>query len=213
MNGRYVPIGLLEFDYGSPVTEAIVGFGALALAILGLAHVFPWVLASVATMALGAALVFESGAVSRRFSLLAGENAGMAAPVQNAWSGITAGFVAGCAGIALGILSILAIRTSVLVPAAIIIYGAGLIIDSRMRLTLREMESEQAGLPGAALKVSREQGKVFLSIQLIVGLAVIVLGILAIMRIEPETLSLTALLTMGATVVLFSLPNGKFKLT
>ena len=55
MNGERGTIQTSKFGVGNTVAEAIVGLGALALAIIGLANIYPWLLASVATIALGAA--------------------------------------------------------------------------------------------------------------------------------------------------------------
>jgi 4-hydroxybenzoate polyprenyltransferase len=161
MNGRYDIMGLTRLVSGSPLLEALVGLAVLALAIIGLAHIYPWLLASIATIALGAAFVFESGAIGKRFSMLARDDRTGAVAASATWGGITAGFLAGCAGIALGILSLLHIRTTVLVPVAVILYGAGLIADSLTRLHLSALENEQAGLRGVPLKVAGEQATIF----------------------------------------------------
>lgn len=200
MNGRYGTIGLFRLEVGGGLTESIVGLAVLALAIIGLAGILPWVLASIATISLGAAFFFESGVIGKRFSMLAKEE----------WSGVTAGFLAGCAGVALGILSILGIDTKLLVPVALIVYGGAYVVDSRTRFILSGMESERAGLQGMSLKVAEESAWIFAGIQVLVGLAAIILGILALMKIYPATLGLAALLAMGATVVFFSSPIGRF---
>ncbi|MDR3567349.1 MAG: hypothetical protein P4L43_04905 [Syntrophobacteraceae bacterium] len=210
MNGRYDTVGLWRLGTGSPFIEAMVGLAVLALAVLGLADIFPWLLASIATIALGAALVFESGAVGRRFSLLAIKERRRAPATSAGWDGITAGFLAGCAGVALGILSLLHIQTTVLVPAAVIAYGVALVMDSRTRLHLSELESEHAGLRGVPLKVARKQAKLLCGLQILAGLGALTPGILAIIKIAPATLSLAALLAVATTVVIFSFPIGRF---
>lgn len=200
MDGRYGTVALWRLEVGGPVIKAIVALAVLALAIIGLAGVFSWLLASVATIALGAAFVFESGAVGKRFLVLA----------EEAWGGVTAGFPAGCVGVALGILSLLSIGTTVLVPVAIIVYGAAFLIESRTRFVLRGLESEHAGLQGMSLKVAKESAWVVAATLVLVGLGAIILGSLSITRIVPATLSLAALLAMGATVAFFSSPIGRF---
>jgi len=67
--------------------EVVVGLAALALAIIGLANVFPWVPASIATIALGAALLFEAGSVGARCSALAEDTA--ETRKWERWSGMT----------------------------------------------------------------------------------------------------------------------------
>lgn len=184
---------------GNTVAEAVVGLGSIAIAIIGLANVYPWLLAAVATIALGAAFVFESGDVGRRFSNLAADEAGV---VPNAWTGMTAGFLSGCAGIALGILAILGIVSHTLIPVAIIVYGATLIMDSGTQAGLSELESERFSARGFSQQIARESASALSGMQVLVGLGAITLGILAIIKIVPETLCLVALLAIGAALLM-----------
>ena len=219
---------------GVSLSEAIVGLAALALAIIGLAHLFPWLLASISTVVLGAAFVFEAGAIGARFTALSQEaqipretsvqEAGM--PISretsvsrvNVWggvAGITAsgifGFMAGCTGIALGILAILNISREILVPIAVIVYGAALLMDSGMRERLSNLENEKYyAAEGMAREVAKEAAVALSSIEVLVGLGGITLGILAVIGIASQVLSLVGLLSIGAaTLVLSSLPAGK----
>ena len=111
---------------------------------------------------------------------------------------MTVGFLAGCAGIALGVLSILGIVPHTLVPAAIIVYGAALVMDSGTRSSLSEMENEHFGVRGVTQEIARESASTLSGIQMLAGLGAITLGILAIIKIVPETLSLVGLLAVGA---------------
>lgn len=204
MNGKHATFELSMMEVGGPMTEAIVGLAALALAIIGLAHVFPWLLASIATIALGAAFIFEAGTVGRRFSALTKEERTPETETWSGWGGVTSGFLSGCAGVALGILALLGIATTVLVPVAVIIYGVALVMDSGTKVSLSEMESEQAGLHGVSLKVSREAASALSGIQVLMGLGSVALGILAIIKIVPQTLCLVAILAVGSAILIFS---------
>ncbi len=187
---------------GNTMAEAVVGLGAIAIAIIGLANVYPWLLAAVATIALGAAFVFEAGDVGRRFASLAAEDTTGAPETSNAWGGMSAGFVSGCAGIALGILAILGIVPHTLIPVAIIVYGATLVMDSGTQSSLSEMESQRFGVRGFSQQIARESASALSSMQVLVGLGAVTLGILAIIGIVPETLSLVALLALAAAVLM-----------
>lgn len=48
---------------GTAVVEGLTGLGAVALSIIGLANVLPMMLVAISTIALGAAFLFEAGAV------------------------------------------------------------------------------------------------------------------------------------------------------
>ncbi len=202
MNGQHETMQPSRMAMGSTAAEALVGLGALALAIIGLAHVYPWLLASVATIALGAAFVFEAGDVGRRFSYLAREEQTVRSETLGGWAGMTAGFLGGCTGIALGVLAILNIVPHTLVPVAIIVYGACLVMDSGTQASLSELESERFGLRGIPQEIARESASSLSGIQTLIGLGAITLGILAIINIVPETLSLVALLVVGAALLM-----------
>jgi hypothetical protein len=180
--------------------EGLTGLAAVALAIIGLAHVAPWLLASISTLALGAAFLFEAGSIGARFSALERETG--EEEVRTEWTSfgtLSVGFLAGCTGIALGILALLNIYPAVLVPIAIIIYGGTLIMDSGVRVRLSVFENLKA--PVVVREMSREAASASSGIQVLVGLASVVLGILAVIGISGEALSLIALLTIGAVVL------------
>jgi hypothetical protein len=199
MNGQHGTMQPSRMTMGSTVAEAVVGLGALAITIIGLANVYPWLLATVATIALGAAFVFEAGDVGRRFSYLATDEESMG---TSAWGGMTAGFLAGCAGIALGVLAILNVVPHTLIPVAIVVYGAALVMDSNTQSNLSELEGQRFGLRGFSQEIARESASSLSGIKVLVGLGAITLGILAIIKIAPETLCLVALLAIGAATLM-----------
>ncbi|HWC89551.1 MAG TPA: hypothetical protein VG433_07850 [Pirellulales bacterium] len=99
---------------GSSVVEAAVGLAGVLLAILGLVNVAPAYMASIATLAIGAALAFRGAAPQTR----AGGNA------------ISAEFTAGLAGIVLGILAILGIESAILISVAVLVFSGGLLLSA-----------------------------------------------------------------------------------
>ena len=199
MNGQHGTMQPSRMPMGGTVAEAVVGLGALAITIIGLANVYPWLLATVATIALGAAFVFEAGDVGRRYSYLASEEETVG---TSQWGGMTAGFLAGCTGIALGVLAILAVVPHTLIPVAIIVYGAALVMDSGTQTNLSELESQRFGVRGFSQEIARESASSLSGIKVLVGLGAITLGILSIIHIAPETLCLVALLAIGAAVLM-----------
>lgn len=194
---------------GTSFIEGLTGLGAIALAIIGLAGVFPRILLGVATIALGAALLFEAGSVAARFSALmalssAGSNQG------SRYGGITAGFLAGAAGIALGILALLGIVPLVLVPIAVIAFGVSMIMDSGVNVRLSTLENEASGSEGLSREVARESAAASTGIQVLAGLGAITLGIIALTGINPLVLSLIGMLITGAALLLSgSVVGGK----
>ncbi|HEX3625345.1 MAG TPA: hypothetical protein VH280_07965 [Verrucomicrobiae bacterium] len=175
---RYMPESLA----GGSVSEGIGALGAIVLAILGLAGIFTNIVASVATIVIGAVFLADSMlARSAENSLSAqGIRTGMG-------GGMTASFFAGIAGIVLGILSFFHPAT-VLVAVAVLVFGGGLLLSggTLARLTSLLATNSEASAASAG------SGSVFM------GLAVTVLGILAVIGLVPMTLSLVGLLCLGA---------------
>ncbi len=148
--------------------EALFAAVTIVLAILGLAGVASAYLDTIAVIALGVAFLCERWTVAR------GVDQGTL-PGLRREHGLVAESVAGWAGIVLGILSLLRLVPTVLVPIAVIVFGAGMAL-------------------GAG--VGSRSGRV------LVGCAAVVLGILALIGIDPRTLALVGLLGVGAALLL-----------
>lgn len=176
---------------GGSSLEAIGGIAAVILAILGLAHVAPVFLAAIAAIVVGAALIVEGGVMSSRLTRAA-TDAGVTGDVGG---GLTAEFLGGAAGIVLGILAVLG-ASPVLVPVAVIVFGAALLIGSGANLELSSL-GRQAAQPSVV--IGGASGALVL-----VAIAAIVLGILALVGLVPTILSLVALLALGAAVLFTS---------
>lgn len=189
---------------GTSFIEGLTGLAAIALAVIALAGVFPRILLSIATIALGAALLFEAGSVAARFSALMAESVNVATGSYQVsrWGGMTTGFLSGVAGIALGILSLLAIYPMVLVPIAVIAFGVAMIMDSGVNARLSALETEVAGFTGISKEVVRESAATSTGIQVIAGLSAVTLGILSLVGINPMALSLVGILTVGAALLM-----------
>lgn len=200
MNGEHSDaIRTLKVGAGVSIVEGITGLAAIALAIIGLAHVDPWVLASIAAIALGAALVFESGSMTARFSALESESPNESVNWLK-WSTATSEFFLGCGGVVLGILGLLSIHPAVLVPVAVIVYGTALMVDSAIRMRLRKLETKRLDWTSFA-----SSGP-----QVFIGLGGITLGILAIVGLASQALTLVGLLSVGAAVLITgSLVTGR----
>ncbi len=181
---------------GSSITEGFIGIGAVALAIIGLAGILPVILVAVATIAIGVALAFEGGSISARYAALMeeGETKGEAAR----WGGVTSLFLAGVAGITLGILSLIGIVPGILIPVSAIAFGGALILDSGANERLSRLEAQHAAGLKATEGVVRETSRTSAGLQMSVGLAGIALGILALVNVYPLVLSLVAMLSIGA---------------
>lgn len=180
---------------GSSITEGFIGIGAVALAIIGLAGILPSILVAVATIAIGVALAFEGGSISARYAALLTEGETRKEDATRL-GGVTALFLAGVAGIAMGILSLIGIASGILIPVSAIAFGGALILDSGANARLSQLEVSHAEVK-ASESIMRETARSSAGLHMVVGLAGIALGILALVNVYPMVLSLVAMLSIG----------------
>jgi len=119
---------------------------------------------------------------------------------------LSAVFLVGAAGVVLGILALLGIASSVMTSAAIIAYGGALLLSSnsvrQLYLLRSAMIPSVTSQRGGGEIIAGQMASGSAGIQLLAGLAAIVLGILAVSGVHTNVLSLSALVVVGATVVL-----------
>jgi len=183
-----------EVVFGGSMAEAVVGAAAVVLAILGLANIWPGYMASIATIAIGAALLFQGAAVASRYSDLARRTG-----ASDIGGGVTAEILGGATGIALGVLALLGIMPATLTPVAIIVFGGALLIGSAATSRLNALDTSR--MSERAREVSRSAIEMASGTEVLIGIAAIVLGILALLGMAPRTLVLIGLLALGATVL------------
>lgn len=177
---RFVPESLV----GGSVTEGIGALSTIVLAILGLAGIFTNIVASVATIVVGAVFLAESMLAKAAINTLnaQGTRTGIG-------GGMTASFFAGIAGIVLGILSFFQPMPDKLLAVAVLVYGAALVLSGGVLARLNWLLSypQEANSPAAATA----------SGSVLMGVSVTVLGILAVIGLVPMTLALVGLLCLG----------------
>lgn len=186
-------------------TEAIGAAAAIVLAIIALAGALPLPLMSVATIVLGAAILIDSAAIGAHYSRLAhasstGEHRLTRVELGG---GISAGSIAGIAGIVLGILALLGITPVSLCAVALIVFGAALLFGSAAKGRLTSLSSAHHGLTDHARHLVDEMVSASAGGEILVGIGAIVLGIIALLGFDPVTLVLIGFIGVGA-VVLFS---------
>ena len=114
-------------------------------------------------------------------------------------------FLVGVAGIVLGILALLGIATEILAAIAGIAFGSALLLSSNSVRNLYMLQTSAsrsaAPRPGTEM-MAGQMASGSAGIQMLAGLAAIVLGILAVVGIKADMLMLAALIVLGATVIL-----------
>lgn len=182
---------------GGSTVASICGLGALVLAIFGLVGVYPMFLLSIATILAGVALMFEGGAISGRVSKLMTDAGRPNAESSSIGGGMSAEFIAGIAGIALGILSLFGVVPMILIPIAAIVFGGALLIGSGATAGLNNLLANRYEDTKAQQALRGAIG-ISSGVKTLVGLGSIALGVLALIGVSALPLSLVAMLIVGS---------------
>ena len=179
---------------GGSITEAIGALGAVVLAVIGLAGLVPNLMASVATIIVGAAILLEGIAYTQL-------------PSGSRWvqsRGFSAELLGGLAGIVLGILALFGTYPETLLAVALIVFGAALLLSTIEFSQRQRFASLQTGEV-----VQETQTFTFVSGgQLMLGLGAVVLGILAVIGLSPMTLILVGVLGLGFSALWNTIEAG-----
>lgn len=192
--------------YGG-LADAIGGIATIVLAIIALTGEHWTVLLSVAVIVFGASLLVQGGTMLSEYaSLMFPAGSTSASSEQFGVGTLSSLFLVGVAGIVLGILALLGVESEVLNAIAVIAFGGALLLSSNSVRSLYMMQSSErrtgaATRPGTEM-LAGEMAAGSAGVQMVAGLAAIVLGILAVVGIKPNILLLAALIVLGATVLL-----------
>ena len=202
--GQTVPEKVMEEQktakavLGGSLAEGIVGGATIVLALIGLSGYSPQLMLSIATIALGAAFLFEGGAISMRFSKLLEETSRDRLDEAELGIGLTSEFLGGIAGVVLGILALLGLHPMILIPVAVIVFGSTLMFSTGVTVRLDALELE--GAEATRLRrIAHEAVKAAAGAEFLLGLSAAVLGIIALAGVFPSTVSLVAVLIVGLT--------------
>ena len=189
------PLGLLS--------EGAAGIAAIVLAVIALAGISADTLASIVAIVIGAGLMaqgFNSAAESAKMI-----TAGAAASPQAAEFGgeVMVYALTGIAGIILGVLALVGINPNHLVPAALIVFGGALLLGGVVGM--RPRAAPAASISGAQVQIVSYQGSAAAGgMELLVGLAAIVLGILSLIFMSSWVLVLVGFIAVGAALLMVS---------
>lgn len=188
-------------SYGGLV-DAFGGAATVVLAIVALAGTSSDMLLAIATIVFGAALLIQSGAIVSELSAMIVPEGGAALAENFGGGGLAIVFLAGTAGIVLGVLALIGIHPVMLASIAVIAFGSAVVFGGgSVWSVFRLKQSGQTVVSGAQI-VATEIAAGSAGLQCVGGLAAIVLGILAVTGTLPAILSLVGLLIMGAAIVL-----------
>ncbi len=192
--------------YGG-LADAIGGIATIVLAIIALSGVHPEVILPIAVIVFGAALLIQGGTMLSEYASIifpAGSTSGSSE--QFGVGSLSTLFLVGVAGIVLGILALLGIKADVLSAVAVIAFGGALLLSSnavRHLYMLQSSSTRSGAAPRAGTELlAGEMASGSAGVQMLAGLAAVVLGILGVVGIYPNVLLLAALIVLGATVIL-----------
>src|SRR5262249_55303420 len=136
-----------QWEHTALTTELLLACGVVVLSILGIAGVFPTYLAAIAVIGLGAILLFQGATVVLHYGELLYEAGGASkASAAEVSRGITTEFLAGVAGIILGVLTLVGIAPTTLMSAAVVIYGGTLLLTSGEPVWLTSLGGKDSGV-------------------------------------------------------------------
>ena len=139
----------------------------------------------------GAALLIEGTSIATDYAHVVSAVPGLS--LQFGAGGLASVFLAGITGIILGVLALLGIAASALTSVAVIVFGSALLLSSSAALNLHTLKVRLSGETAMADMMSGTAGA-----QALVGIAAVVLGILAVAGTDAQPLALVALLALGA---------------
>ena len=191
--------------YGG-LADAVGGIATIVLAIIALAGVHPEVISPIAVIVFGAALLVQGGTMLSEYAsiIFPATSTGVSSDQVGVGS-LSTLFLVGVAGIVLGILALLGIAGGILSAIAVIAFGSALLLSSNSvrNLYMLQSSASRSAAPRAGTELlAGEMASGSSGVQMLAGLAAIVLGILAVIGVNQNVLLLAALVVLGATVIL-----------
>jgi hypothetical protein len=180
--------------------ETLTAASAVVLAIIGLAGMFPAYLAPIATIIVGAAMLLKAGGVASRFAKVARETGDTTGTEMELVGGMSAELTVATAGIALGILALVGLAPLTLMAAAVIAFGGALLLGGGETYRVSQLGRFQEHTSTAyALRAAAASAA---GAETLVGITAVVLGIIAIIGMEPMILVLVGLLSVAGAQML-----------
>lgn len=182
------------------IVEALGGAGAVVLSIIGLAGMARMMMVAISIIAIGAALLFAGGAMASRYSQLVAHVSGGRIEEAEFGGSVGAEFLTGSAGIVLGVLILLNIAPTLLAAISVVVFGGGLLLSTGATTGINSLV--EAYPYDRHVRLAREAVQGAAAVQSLVGIGSCILGILALLGIQPYTLILVALLGIGGAIVI-----------
>jgi len=184
------------------VPELVASLAVIVLAIYGLAGA-PSSFLGITTIVFGVALLLFGGEAMATIHRQVGRRSQtLAMTAMGGWSTV---FLAGFAGIVLGVLALLDIAATSLVSIALIVFGGAFLISSRAARNLQAFVLNSMEADPSMRQFAEDVSMDATGLQMMAGVTAIILGILAITGIDQTVLVFVGLLELGCASALASL--------
>lgn len=186
------PVGLL--------TEGAAGIATIVLAVIALAGIKVEALASITTIVIGIALIVQAFNNVAEHWKAAMDNPAMAQQRGQIGGEVMVNCLSGISGIVLGILALVGANAVHLVPAALVVFGGALLLSGGVSMWLAAVPMVPSA--GQTQVVFYEGSAAASGMEILVGIAAIVLGILSLIMTATWVLVLVGFIAVGAALLM-----------
>jgi hypothetical protein len=191
------PFGLL--------TEGAAGIAAIVLAIIALAGISAGALASIITIVVAVGLMvqaFNAAAEVSRELNTSGTAVALAGRGSELGGEVMIDIAAGLTGVVLGVLGLVGVNAPHLIPAALIVFGGALLLSGATAMQGRVLTTTTVS--GAPMQVSHQGSAAMSGLEILIGFAAVILGILSLVFESSWVLVLVGFIAVGAAMLMVS---------
>jgi len=183
---------------GGSTLETLGGLAAVILSVVGLQE-RPVEMGAIATIAIGIALLSQGASLMASWGQAFRKLQGTRPDREEMVEGIGTEVFGGVVGIALGVIALVGIKPTVMLPVAAIVYGSSLLLAGAAQPDLVYLAPEKnPRYARATFSAIQASG----GIMVLVGVAAAVLGVLALLEVGPALpLALVAMLGIGFSLL------------
>jgi hypothetical protein len=188
------PVGLL--------TEGAAGIAVIVLAIIALAGVSAEALTSITAIVIGVGLMVQAFNSAAEHSKMMTAEAAAGTGTAEFGGEVMVDCMCGLTGIVLGILALVGMSAAHLLPPALIVFGGALLVGGAVSMRPKPLRTAAAG--SQAMAVAYQGSPAAGAMEILIGLAAIVLGILSLLLTGTWVLVLVGFIAVGAALLLAS---------
>ncbi len=159
---------------------------------------------AISVLGISAAFLFQGVAIGARLSNWLAQHSTNRLERIEFGGGVTTEFLAGCAGLVFGVLSLLGVVPAILAAVSALIFGTALLFGGGVTARLSRLRPSRLEESERYWRQANETVSAVTSIQMLVGVSAIVLGILSLVGTVPLTLALVATLAIGSAAMISS---------